>query len=128
MSGLKNLDYPSGPAGLLLSREGFLQLAPALFTDQCPADEYNDITFGKCCWKQKVQIVHNIGFSINPPDRSRDRHGMVWLPPLAEAITYHYVHNEDMRRMTKYVNNRWGYKPNGNNNTYFNITKDAVAV
>jgi len=105
------LDYVSSSAGLLVSQRAFLKLAPALGMASCPYMPYADITFGRCSWTSKVQIVHHRGFYFDPPDRSPDRHAMVWLPPVAEAVTYHYVLPHEMETMTTYANSRWLWTP-----------------
>jgi hypothetical protein len=78
----------------------------------------------------------------------------VWLPPVAEAITYHYVHPADMvqpcptptalplvwflkssllvlglqQLMTNYVNQRWQYEPNrrGNFSTFLAVSPSLM--
>jgi hypothetical protein len=63
--------------------------------------------------------VNNI---IDSPDRSGPDKTIVWLPPIAESITYHHVQDRDMITMTAYANSRWQYtpKPSRNNTaTYF---------
>jgi len=106
---VEDFDYISGGAGLLMSQRAFSLLTPAFYTDQCPFAHYNDITFGRCAWALRVQIVHHRGFYFDPPERSKDRHEMVWFPPIAEAVSYHYVHPEEMLVMTNYANERWQY-------------------
>jgi len=108
---IEDFDYISGGAGLLLSQRAFLELTPAFYTDQCPFAHYNDITFGRCAWTLKVQMVHHRGFYFDPPERSKDRHEVVWFPPIAEAITYHYVYPSEMEIMTNYANERWQWTP-----------------
>jgi len=108
---MEEFDYISGGAGLLLSSSAFTTLTPAFYTDVCPFAHYNDITFGRCAWALQVQIVHHRGFYFDPPERSKDRHETVWFPPIAEAITYHYVHAEEMAIMTNYANERWQWVP-----------------
>jgi len=106
---IEDFDYISGGAGLLLSQKAFRDMTPAFYTDVCPFDHYNDITFARCAWTLKVQMIHHRGFYFDPPERSKDRHEVVWFPPIAEAITYHYVHPEEMYVMTNYANERWVY-------------------
>jgi len=60
-------------------------------------------------------MVHHRGFYFDPPERSKDRHEVVWFPPIAEAITYHYVHPEEMYVMTNYANERWQWQPTARN-------------
>mmetsp|Transcript_20462 Transcript_20462/g.40513 ORF Transcript_20462/g.40513 Transcript_20462/m.40513 type:complete len:370 (+) Transcript_20462:120-1229(+) len=108
---IEDLDYVSGAAGVLLSSKSFLQMAPSFHSETCPFVHYNDITFGRCTWAQDVQIIHHRGFFFDPPERSKDRHELIWFPPLAEAITYHYVHPKDMLLMSTYSNQRWQYQP-----------------
>lgn len=108
---IEDLDYVSGGAGILMSQEAFMQLTPSFYTDDCPFFNYNDVTFGRCSWAKQVQIVHHRGFYFDPPDRSKDRHEVVWLPPIAEAVTYHYVHPTEMLSMSEYANERWQYTP-----------------
>eukprot|EP00808_Paulinella_micropora_P028883 g31483.t1 len=108
---IEDFDYISGGAGLLLSASAYSMLTPSFFTDKCPFSHYDDVTFAKCAWALRVQIVHHRGFYFDPPERSKDRHETVWFPPIAEAITYHHVHPEEMPIMTDYANERWQYSP-----------------
>jgi hypothetical protein len=121
---IEDLDYLSGGAGMLLSQEAFNQLSPAFYTEECPfSHNYNEITFGRCAWARKIQLVHQRGFFYDPPERSKDRHEVVWFPPIAEAVTYHYVHPDQMQLMTNYANNRWMYTPTiKGNSTFLSIT------
>jgi hypothetical protein len=114
---IEDFDYISGGAGLLLSQKAFRDLTPSFYTDICPFAHYNDITFARCAWTLKVQMVHHRGFYFDPPERSKDRHEVVWFPPIAEAITYHYVHPEEMYVMTNYANERWQWQPTTRNSS-----------
>jgi hypothetical protein len=56
------VDYVSASAGVLMSQAAFLGLTPAFLTERCPSGQWSDMTFGRCAWSQKVQIVHHLGF------------------------------------------------------------------
>jgi hypothetical protein len=127
---IEDLDYHSGGAGLLMTGDAFRILSEAFYTSECPFRQYHDITFGRCAWTKKVQIVHHRGFFYDPPERSKDRHEMIWLPEIGEAISYHYVTAREMRMMTQYVNQRWQYRPlntQHNNGTFLAITPSLIA-
>lgn len=124
-------DYVSASAGLLMSQAAFLGLTPAFLTERCPSGQWSDMTFGRCAWSQKVQIVHHLGFYYDKPDRSSELHDSVWLPPLAESITYHDVQSHEMSLMTTYANGRWQYTPKAaRNNTaaYFDTNAKFASL
>lgn len=91
---------------------------------ECPVDSvYDDVMFSECSWSSLVQLVHHRGFSFDRPETSKDRREIVWLPPIAEAISYHYVQDNAMSLMTEYSNSRWQYTPvNYSNYTVVDVT------
>jgi type II secretory pathway pseudopilin PulG len=117
--------YAAGTAGILLSHASFIKVTSALAT---PACEYlstgTDRTISQCLWRQHVQLVHVNGFSFDAPrglvdhtpsSTSNNNNDMdplasgLFLPPIAEAITYRVVDTKQMAAMTIYANQRWGY-------------------
>lgn len=64
---IKNISWPSGGAGMLMSRVAFERLAALLFTPECQViRNYNDMTLGLCSSKARVAKVHSGKFYPEP--------------------------------------------------------------
>lgn len=108
-TGSSILDSSSGGAGGLLGSGA--ELAHVL--ESChlaSVAAWTDQALSRCAWAARVQLVHAPGFNHGGPPRPLDRHGNVWLPPLAEALTFHaQLTPVEQSRMSAYVNRRWGF-------------------
>jgi hypothetical protein len=51
--------WPSGGAGMLLSRAAAVLLASSLYTSECPFDSLNDLTIGYCSWRVGIALSHS---------------------------------------------------------------------
>ena len=60
--------WPSGGAGMLLTRAAARLYADNLYTPACPFDYSNDITLGRCAWSLKIALVHSLLFDPGNPD------------------------------------------------------------
>lgn len=98
---------PSGDLALEINQP----LPPGIAgIDHCLPGAFSDLSLGQCAWAARTQLVHDPGFNLKAPARSNDRHQVVWLPPLAEAFSYHgAIPAPEMARMTSYVNQRWRF-------------------
>ena len=51
--------WPSGGAGMLMTRAAVRAFAEKLYSPQCPFDGENDLTLGTCAWRLGVALVHS---------------------------------------------------------------------
>lgn len=51
--------WPSGGAGMLVTRAAAEILAKNLYTEVCPFDTENDRTIGHCAWRTGIALVHS---------------------------------------------------------------------
>lgn len=51
--------WPSGGAGMLLSRAAADLLVSTLYTPECPFDRLNDLTIGYCAWRVGIALSHS---------------------------------------------------------------------
>jgi hypothetical protein len=54
--------WPSGGAGILLSRPAAARIAAALYTPACPFNRLNDLTIGLCCERLGIPLEHSAAF------------------------------------------------------------------
>jgi hypothetical protein len=64
---IRNISWPSGGAGMLLSRTAYSRIVPKLFTDACHVTRsHNDLTLGLCAPNASVAKVHSQKFKPEP--------------------------------------------------------------
>eukprot|EP00935_MAST-01C_sp_MAST-1C-sp1_P002833 g2833.t1 len=56
---LTGFTWPSGGAGIVVSRAGMALLAEHLYTPRCPFYSMNDVTIGQCAWSVGVLMAHS---------------------------------------------------------------------
>jgi hypothetical protein len=54
--------WPSGGAGMLLTRAAANLLAESLYTPACPFLGFNDVTIGRCLWSLGIALTHSALF------------------------------------------------------------------
>jgi hypothetical protein len=56
---LAGFTWPSGGAGIVVSRAAMGLLAKHLYTDRCPFYSMNDVTIGYCAWSVGIFMAHS---------------------------------------------------------------------
>jgi hypothetical protein len=110
---LEDFDYVSGNAGVVISNAALGAMLDRLSSKECISAHFNEIGFSHCAWSSDVQLVHHAAFSPAVPQHSHDTTPHIWYPNIGEKVTYHGASDEDMFKMSSYVNQRWNYRPGG---------------
>ena len=102
---IAGLDYQSGGAGFLSTRECVDRVLPHVFSNKCPYTGYGDHFFAKCAWREKCQLLHSSEFHFMKPPTVRDANDYDW-PVVADAVTFHYVTDAQARAAYGYLQER----------------------
>lgn len=104
---LKGLAYPSGGAGMLLSKVAFKGLAEVLFTPLCEMQTYlNDVTIGLCAHAANITKVHSSKFL---PERIEGTYTPV-ISDVGMVLTMHRaVDRKHMEDSTCIVSKRFNW-------------------
>ena len=92
------LPFPSGGAGILLSKAAFDKVVPELYDGKCPFKGVNDVTIGTCANALSILLVHTNKLSPNNQPYagfSKSLKGHMYHVPnlLLDKITIHYATN-----------------------------------
>jgi hypothetical protein len=95
--------WPSGGAGMLVSRTAAAKLAAKLYTDVCPYDAENDRTLGYCAWRTGVAMMHSPLFD---PEALHtvltDRSSYRWQANDGDLRTLVAIHRAEPDRMREW--------------------------
>ena len=110
---ISDWSFHSGGAGVVFSQAAFVSVIPAIYSNECPFDAANDVTWMRCEKRKGVTKIHSDRFS---PD-AVPLHGEFQrlLPSwYVGRITFHYVTDLRMaRRMTCDVAAYWKWPVEG---------------
>lgn len=83
--------WPSGGAGMLLSRAAAELLASSLYTSKCPFDQLNDLTIGRCAWTLGIALTHSPLFNPSSEHFIRGPRSFCDDKYLKSDLTSHFV-------------------------------------
>jgi hypothetical protein len=72
--------WPSGGAGIILSRRAAEQLSGALYTKQCPFLGLNDVTLGHCATRLGIPMVRKHDMQLPQRSSSSKKHALPDCP------------------------------------------------
>ena len=112
-TGVPGWSFHSGGAGVVFSQPAFVSVVPAIYSNECPFDAANDVTWMRCQKRKGVTKIHSDRFY---PDTIPVHSGSSDLLPIyhISRITFHYITDLRMaRRMTCDVAAYWKWPVEG---------------
>lgn len=96
------LNYASGGAGFLISKNAFDKLKKHLLQSNFPARSYNtDVAFGIWMRNCNIKIINNDLFNTTNPSVLHHSKKQI-----CNSITYHYVHDKMMEDLHSLINEK----------------------